>query len=85
LYRVTKTENVSNTKLLVLYNVSTKQYQTEGVRETLKLSSTAKSVSVKPVMVPAGHELYVSSTSNNRKLEGGPVLLKVDGDEGEDD
>eukprot|EP01122_Echinamoeba_exundans_P001533 TRINITY_DN1156_c0_g1_i1.p1 TRINITY_DN1156_c0_g1~~TRINITY_DN1156_c0_g1_i1.p1 ORF type:complete len:361 (-),score=76.98 TRINITY_DN1156_c0_g1_i1:123-1205(-) len=85
LYRVTKTENVSNTKLLVLYNTSTKQYQTEGVRETLKLNPTAKSVSVKPAMIPSGYELYVSSTSYNRKLAGGPVLLKTGGGDDESD
>eukprot|EP01122_Echinamoeba_exundans_P002077 TRINITY_DN1203_c0_g1_i2.p1 TRINITY_DN1203_c0_g1~~TRINITY_DN1203_c0_g1_i2.p1 ORF type:complete len:543 (-),score=99.38 TRINITY_DN1203_c0_g1_i2:1486-3114(-) len=77
LYRVTKTESVSSTKLLVLYNTSTHEYQTDGVRETLKLSPTAKSVSVKPAMIPSGYELYVSSTSYNRKLAGGPVLLKT--------
>jgi hypothetical protein len=64
----------------VLYNTETEEYQTEGVRETLKLNPAVKSVSIKPAMVPAGYELYVSSTSYNRKLSG-PVLLKTGSDD----
>jgi hypothetical protein len=62
--------------MLVLYNVAKGTYESSGVRERLKVSSTAKSVSIGPGQVPDGFELYVQSTSPNRKLPAGYVLFE---------
>ncbi len=42
-------------------------------------STGVSQVSVTKAMIPAGHSLYVQSTSPNRKLGAGELLVKVDG------
>jgi hypothetical protein len=58
----------------VLYDGST--FVTNGVREKIKIPKTGK---VTVASVPAGMELYVQSTSPNRKLTEGFVLITTAG------
>jgi hypothetical protein len=63
---------------LVLFHVTSGAFETTDVRQKLGINAKAKSSSVKPAQVPAGYELYVQSTSPNRKLPAGYVLLEGD-------
>lgn len=73
-----QSESVSSTKVLVLYHVGSAKFETSGVREKLGVNPKTKSVTIKPAQVPAGYELYVQSTSPNRKVPEGYVLLEGD-------
>jgi hypothetical protein len=63
---------------MVLYNPKTKAFVSDikEIRKQLKLNSSAKNVTVKPMDVPKGLELYIQSTSSTRKLIGGYAILR---------
>ena len=81
-----KSEEISSEKHLILRNTDdlSMNDDQESIRSQIGIGGTKKSrVTLK--MVPAGFELFVQSTSPNRKLGDGPVLVRRVDNDGNDD
>eukprot|EP01119_Soliformovum_irregulare_P015487 TRINITY_DN4360_c0_g2_i3.p1 TRINITY_DN4360_c0_g2~~TRINITY_DN4360_c0_g2_i3.p1 ORF type:complete len:954 (-),score=236.03 TRINITY_DN4360_c0_g2_i3:1-2862(-) len=72
-YLLTKTEKVSDSKQLILWNGKSYIHDTKVVREHLKLEAEGE-VNIKLTMIPKGSQLFIQSTSASRKLSGSVLL-----------
>lgn len=80
-YQLIKSEKISANKELAMLRVAANAWVVGGpaTRKALKLKAGA--ITVKPADLPPGVELFVQSTSNNRKLTSkGTLLLRFPND-----
>lgn len=75
-YEITKPEEVSAKKEIILENVATADMFTGvAARQMLHLPVDGPPERLSPGEVPVGYRAYIQSTSNNRKLMGGTKFL----------
>jgi len=74
-YKVQKKEEVSAAKVVVLVKGASASNWHIGEAARKRLGLTGGKVSVQPADVPAGFNLFVQSTSNNRKMPAGSAVL----------
>ena len=77
-----KAENVSAEKpekLWILRNLDDGSLEdnVDSIRTTIGIDGTSKKCELNPNLIPDCHELFVQSTSPNRKLSAGPVIVRV--------
>eukprot|EP00742_Colponemidia_sp_Colp-10_P008862 GILJ01009625.1.p1 GENE.GILJ01009625.1~~GILJ01009625.1.p1 ORF type:complete len:486 (-),score=80.64 GILJ01009625.1:127-1584(-) len=76
-YHLTKSEQISGDKHLVLQDKKTGQVRTDDVRVYLQLPTHTTQLS--STDVPSGYRLFVQSTSHNRKIHAGSyICIKTD-------
>eukprot|EP00743_Colponemidia_sp_Colp-15_P008064 GILK01008739.1.p1 GENE.GILK01008739.1~~GILK01008739.1.p1 ORF type:complete len:482 (-),score=92.51 GILK01008739.1:174-1619(-) len=76
-YHLTKSEQISGDKHLVLQDKKTGELRTDDVRGYLQLPSQTTQLSAADV--PSGCRLFVQSTSHNRKIHAGSyICIKTD-------
>ena len=77
LYELQKRENISAKKMVVLRHDDTGKIQRGAqARQAVGLPSDG-ALKLAPAAVPAGHTLFVQSTSRNRKLKAGQAVMVV--------
>jgi hypothetical protein len=70
-YAVIKTEKVSEKKDMMLRDDAADTFEVGATSCRARLGLGAGPIKVAPKMIPAGHTLYVQSTSHNRKIPAG--------------